>query len=103
YITPSYRGIDYNRLEKSSLQWPCTNKEHPGTMYLHKDTMARGKGLFMAIDHVASKDVQDETYPLILTTGRMLYHYHTRTMTGKVDGLNEMADKSYLEINPVTA
>lgn len=103
YITPSYRGIDYNRLEKSSLQWPCTNKDHPGTMYLHKDTMARGKGLFMDIDHVPSKDAQDETYPLILTTGRMLYHYHTRTMTGKVDGLNEMADKSYLEINPVTA
>lgn len=102
-ITPSYRGISYERLEKGSLQWPCTNENHPGTMYLHKDTMARGKGLFMALEHEESKDQKDQEYPLILTTGRMLYHYHTRTMTGKVEGLNAMASHSYIEINPTTA
>lgn len=102
-LTPSYGGISYERLEKESLQWPCTNKDHPGTKYLHKDIMARGKGLFKAIDYVESKELPDESYPLILTTGRILYHYHTRTMSGKVQGLNEVVANSYMEINPKTA
>lgn len=101
--TPSYRGISYKRLEKESLQWPCTSKDHPGTRFLHEKTMARGKGLFVPIDYEVSKEVADEKYPLILTTGRILYQYHTRTMTGKIDGLTEIAGKSYLEISPKTA
>lgn len=101
--TPSYGGISYKRLKKESLQWPCTNKDHPGTKYLHKNTMARGKGLFVPIDYEESKELPDEKYPLILTTGRMLYQYHTRTMTGKIEGLSEIAGKSYIEISPQTA
>ncbi|MDY3005644.1 formate dehydrogenase subunit alpha [Anaerococcus porci] len=101
--TPSYSGISYKRLEKESLQWPCVGKEHPGTKYMHKNTMARGKGLFKAIEYEESKELPDEDYPLILTTGRMLYQYHTRTMTGKIEGLNEIAGKSYIEISPKTA
>lgn len=101
--TPSYGGISYKRLKKESLQWPCTNKNHPGTKYLHKNTMARGKGLFVPIDYEESKELPDEKYPLILTTGRMLYQYHTRTMTGKIEGLSEIAGKSYIEISPQTA
>lgn len=65
--------------------------------------MARGKGLFVPIEYEVSKETPDEDYPLILTTGRMLYQYHTRTMTGKIDGLTEIAGKSYMEISPVTA
>lgn len=102
--TPSYAGISYKRLEKEgSLQWPCTNSEHPGTKYLHKGVMARGKGLFRPIEYESSKESPDADYPLILTTGRILYHYHTRTMTGKVEGLNEISGTSYIEINPQTA
>ena len=101
--TPSYGGISYKRLKKESLQWPCTNKDHPGTKYLHKNTMARGKGLFVPIEYEESKELPDEKYPLILTTGRMLYQYHTRTMTGKIEGLSEIAGKSYIEISPQTA
>lgn len=101
--TPSYGGISYKRLKKESLQWPCTNKDHPGTKYLHKNTMARGKGLFVPIEYEKSKELPDKEYPLILTTGRMLYQYHTRTMTGKIEGLSEIAGKSYIEISPQTA
>ena len=101
--TPSYRGISYERLKTESLQWPCTSKDQKGTKYLHKNTMARGKGLFVPIEYEVSKETPDEDYPLILTTGRMLYQYHTRTMTGKIDGLTEIAGKSYMEISPVTA
>lgn len=102
-VTPSYRGISHKRLEKESLQWPCTSKDHPGSKYLHKDSMARGKGLFVAVDFEASKESPDLTFPIILTTGRILYHYHTRTMTGKIDGLNKISGKSYIELNPETA
>jgi len=102
-LTPSYAGIDYERLEKAGIQWPCPNKEHPGTAYLHKGTFARGKGLFMGIEYKESAELPDKKYPLILTTGRVLYHYHTRTMTGKVEGLNKKSPESFVQINPVTA
>ncbi|MBS4025877.1 MAG: molybdopterin-dependent oxidoreductase, partial [Clostridia bacterium] len=102
-LTPSYGGISYERLESESLQWPCLDENHPGTKYLHKNALARGRGLFMPADYVMSAEMPDEEFPLIMTTGRILYHYHTRTMTGKEDGLNQLAPKSYVEINPYTA
>jgi formate dehydrogenase alpha subunit len=102
-VTPQYRGITYDRLEKEGLQWPCPDINHPGTKYLHKVAIARGRGLFMPIDHRDSAELADEEYPFIFTTGRILYHYHTRTMTGKVEGLNKISSESYVEINEVTA
>ena len=102
-VTPQYGGIDYERIDKVGLQWPCPTKEHPGTKYLHKNTCARGKGLFMPQDYVTSVETPDADYPFILTNGRVLYHYHTRTMTGKVEGLNEKSPSSFIEINPATA
>lgn len=103
-LTPSYGGITYERLEQlGSLQWPCPNTDHPGTPYLHKASVARGKGLFKGIEFKPSNELPDTSYPLVLTTGRVLYHYHTRTMTGKVDGLNNLSPESFIEINPKTA
>jgi formate dehydrogenase alpha subunit len=103
-LTPSYGGITYERLDElGSLQWPCPTTDHPGTTYLHKAAIARGKGLFKAIEYKPSNELPDAEYPFVLTTGRVLYHYHTRTMTGKVDGLNALSPESFLEINPSTA
>ncbi len=102
-VTPSYGGISYARLEEEGIQWPCSDKDHPGTKYLHKASIARGKGMFMPIDHQDSAELTDETYPFIFTTGRVLYHYHTRSMTGRVEGLNKLEPESYIEINKITA
>lgn len=102
-LTPSYTGIDYERLEMEGIQWPCPNKKHKGTPFLHQDSFVRGKGLFMAIEYKESAELPDEKYPLILTTGRVLYHYHTRTMTGRVEGLNKKSPESFVQVNPVTA
>jgi len=102
-VTPSYAGINFDRLEQGGLQWPCPNTEHPGTRYLHKDAIARGKGLFKPAEYKPSNELPDAEYPYLLTTGRVLYHYHTRTMTGKVDGLNNLCPESFLEINPIAA
>lgn len=102
-VTPSYAGIDYERIEDMGIQWPCPNKEHPGTSYLHKGNFSRGKGLFKGIEYKDPAELPDEEYPMTLTTGRVLYQYHTRTMSGKVEGLNKKAPESYVEINPDTA
>lgn len=103
-LTPSYGGIDYNRLEDPmGIQWPCPDKEHPGTKYLHKAAIARGRGLFMPAEQVDSAEMPDKDYPFAFTTGRILYHYHTMTMTGRVEGLNKKAPSNYVEINEITA
>lgn len=102
-LTPQYAGIDYERIEEEGLQWPVLNKQHPGTKYLHKGTCVSGKGLFKPADYIESAEQPNAEYPYILTTGRILYHFHTRTMTGKVEGLNKLFPKSFIEIHPVTA
>lgn len=103
YVTPSYGGITYDRIENEGIQWPCPTKQHPGTKYLHKEAIARGRGLFFPVEYVESAEAKDDEYPFILTTGRVLYHYHTRTMTGRVHGLNKKVPESFIELNEVTA
>ena len=102
-LTPSYAGINYKRLEHGGLQWPVLDEEHPGTRFLHKAAIARGRGLFMPVEHVDSAEMPDHEYPFILTTGRILYHYHTMTMTGREEGLMTLAPSSFVEINDATA
>jgi formate dehydrogenase alpha subunit len=102
-LTPSYGGISYARLEKGSLQWPCPAPEHPGTPILHTATFSRGKGKFVPLSYKPSQELPDETYPLVLTTGRHLTHFHTGTMTRKVKGLNALNGEERVEINPADA
>ena len=100
HLTPSYGGINYQRLENGGLQWPCPTDDHPGTSILHVNTFVRGKGRFVPLKYVPPAELPDENYPLILTTGRSLYHFHTGTMTRKVVGLNNIEPESTVEINP---
>ena len=104
-VTPSYHGMSYERLEKDfGLQWPCPNLDHPGTKYLHKDgKFTRGKGLFSAIEYKPPVEMPDEEYPLVLTTGRQYFHYHTRTMTKRTSTLERETPECYIEINPLDA
>ena len=102
-LTPSYGGISYRRLEKGGLQWPCPTKEHPGTPVLHTELFTRGKGQFMPLEYKPSIESPDEDYPLVLTTGRSLFHFHTGTMSRKVKGLNVFRGEELVEINPQDA
>ncbi|MHA1668110.1 MAG: formate dehydrogenase subunit alpha [Candidatus Heimdallarchaeaceae archaeon] len=88
-ITPIYGGISFERIERVGLQWPCPNKEHPGTKILHSEKFSRGKGKFHAIKYLDPAEMPDDEYPLILTTGRNLFHFHTGEMTRRVKGLHE--------------
>jgi formate dehydrogenase alpha subunit len=99
-VTPSYGGINYRRLEKEGLQWPCPTEEHPGTAILHTELFSRGKGHFVPLEYRPPAELPDGEYPLVLTTDRSLFHYHTGTMTRKVRGLNIFAGEELVAINP---
>jgi formate dehydrogenase major subunit len=102
-LTPSYAGITYDRIEKIGIQWPCPNSTHPGTKFLHKDRFSRGLGLLSAIEYIPPAEVPDAEYPFVMTTGRVLYHYHTATMTRLSKGIMERCPESLVEINPKDA
>ncbi len=102
-VTPSYAGITYKRIETEGLHWPCLNEEHPGTPILHSAQFTRGKGMFHGIEWQPPAEVPDQEFPLYLTTGRILYHYHTGTMTMRSEDLMERAPESFVEISPQDA
>jgi formate dehydrogenase (NADP+) alpha subunit len=100
-LTPQYGGITHQRIEKGErLQWPCPTVEHKGTKFLHKGEFTRGKGLFSVIEHRGARELPDEAYPFVLMTGRILYHYHTGTMTRKTKVLPLYVKEAYVEISP---
>jgi formate dehydrogenase alpha subunit len=98
-VTPSYAGITYDRLEaEGGLQWPCPHPDHPGTVFLHRGQFSRGRGHFFGIDYREPAEMPDADYPLVLTTGRVLYQYHTGTMSRRAPGLVEKAPECRVEI-----
>ena len=99
----SYGGMTYARLGINGLQWPCPTPDHPGTPYLHKDSFARGKGKFHAIEYKDPAELACEDYPFLLTTGRMFAHFHTGTMTRVSKHLDVEQKTGYVEINPKDA
>ncbi|MCK5558201.1 MAG: formate dehydrogenase subunit alpha, partial [Candidatus Hydrogenedentes bacterium] len=102
-VTPIYGGISYDRLEGFGLQWPCPDKSHPGTSYLHKGEFKRGKGKFHATPYRDPAELPDDEYPLILTTGRFLYHFHTGTLSRRSEGLEQICPGGTVEISPEDA
>ncbi len=102
-LTPSYAGITYGRLGVTGVHWPCPTEDHPGTPILHVGKFSRGLGKFTPIEYTPPAEEPDEEYPFTLTTGRILYHYHTGTMTRRSKGLGEIHKEEYMEINPADA
>ncbi|MCL7959319.1 MAG: formate dehydrogenase subunit alpha, partial [marine benthic group bacterium] len=101
-LTPSYGGITHDRIERVGLQWPCPDASHPGTRYLHAETFPRpnGRGRFFPLEYRPPDEEPDAEYPLVLTTERSLYHYHTSTMTRRVPGLETLRPEELVEIHP---
>jgi formate dehydrogenase major subunit len=102
-LTPSYAGITYDRLQGDGLQWPCPNRDHPGTKFLHQGRFTRGKGLFTPIEYKPAAELVDEDYPFQLTTGRVHVHYHTGTMTRNSPSLEREINECFLEMHPEDA
>jgi formate dehydrogenase alpha subunit len=102
-VTPSYGGISFKRLETESLQWPCPTNDHPGTAILHTTLFSRGKGHFVPLAYKPPAEMPDADYPLVLTTDRLLFHFHTGTMTRRVKGLNIFRNEELVAMNPQDA
>ncbi len=102
-LTPSYGGIRHERLGSQGLQWPCPTVEHPGTPILHVGKFSRGLGRFMPADWLPPAEQPDEEYPLVLTTGRVLYHYHTGSLSRRAQGLAEHYPEGKVEVHPEDA
>ena len=102
-LAPQYAGMSWGRLEDGGLQWPCPAPDHPGTPILHVGRFTRGPGRFIPYRWRPPAEEPDAEYPLVLTTGRNLYQYHTRTMTGREEGLSILAGEAYAELHPEAA
>ena len=103
-LTPSYAGVSYERLERGEqLHWPVPTADHPGTPILHIDKFTRGKGKFHVTEHLPPQEMPDSEYPLMLTTGRVLYHWHGAEMTRRSHALLQLYPKTAVEISPEDA
>jgi len=103
-LAPSMAGIKYARLENDGIQWPAPTEDHPGTPTLHRGgKFTGGRGVLKAIDWIPPAEVPDSDYPLVLSTGRRLYHYHTRTQTGRCEGLNDLLSEETADLSAADA
>ena len=102
-VTPIYGGVSYDRIDHVGLQWPCPQKDHPGTPVLHGGSFSRGLGMFSPAEYRPSMELPDEEYPFVLSTGRCYFHWHTRTMTGRSQLLEREERFCYVEISPEDA
>ncbi len=99
---PKFAGISYERIEElgHGIQWPCSDDDSAGTTYLHEGGILRGKGLFEPVEYRPSKELADDEYPLVLSTGRTLYHYNAATQTRRAAGLPVKQPEAYIELHP---
>jgi formate dehydrogenase alpha subunit len=103
-LTPIYGGISHERLQRGDqLHWPVPTDDHPGTPILHIGKFTRGKGRFHVTEHLPPKEMPDSEYPLVLTTGRVLYHWHGAEMTRRSHALMELYPETIVEISPEDA
>jgi formate dehydrogenase major subunit len=100
----SYHGITWERCEDVGVQWPAPSLDHPGTPFLHMGgEFTRGRGRFVPVDWVPPSELPDEEFPLVLSTGRRLWHYHTGTQTRRSAGFDEVFGEELIEISPADA
>ena len=103
-LTPIYAGVSHQRLEAGeTLQWPVKDTDHSGTPILHVGQFSRGKGQFNPIEHIPPAELPDKEYPMILSTGRVLYHWHGGQMTRRSKGLLEIYPEALIEVNDLDA
>jgi len=100
--TPIMGGVTYQRIEHEGLQWPCPTTDHPGTptLFLEKFSTSHGQGILNPVDYQPQTEPASEEYPFVLNTGRILYQYHTSTMSRRNKSLNDFANEAYVLMNP---
>lgn len=99
-LTPIYCGIAYDRLNRHGLQWPCPERDHPGTPIMHQERFTSGRGHFSPVTHRLPAELPDDLYPFVLTTGRTYFHWHTGSMTRRTHLLDREEPRSFIELHP---
>jgi predicted molibdopterin-dependent oxidoreductase YjgC len=99
-LTPIYAGVKHSRLGGAGLQWPVRGYDHPGTPILHAGQFTRGLGKLIPIEHIPPAEMPDDEFPMLLSTGRVLYHWHGGEMTRRAKGLLEVYPETLVEIHP---
>ncbi|MBT8336371.1 MAG: formate dehydrogenase subunit alpha, partial [Gemmatimonadetes bacterium] len=99
-VSTTYHGVDWDMVGEDNYQWPIPYRGHPGTPRLHEDGFINGRGIFKLINYRDPSEVIDDDYPVWLTTGRRLETYHSRTQTGRSQGIDYLASNELLEVNP---
>lgn len=99
-ISPVYFGLNWDLIDKGAYHWPVPEAGHPGTPILHVDKFLRGRGLFIRPEYRDPAEVIDDEYPMWMTTGRRLAHYHTRTMTGRTVSSEFLTPEELVEVHP---
>jgi len=101
-VVPEFAGVSYARIEKSGLQTPVWDDDHPGTPYLFSESFPRGRGKFHPLEYVPSAELPDDEYPFILSTGRVLEHWHGGTLT-RHSMLDDLYPEARVELHPADA
>jgi len=101
-LTPQLRGLSHARLDaEGGIQWPCPDSSHPGTRFLYGESFPRGQGKFVPVRQSdLANELPDSEYPMVLNTGRVLYHWHGGTITKRVAGLLERLDQVPVAVHP---
>lgn len=99
-LTPPFQGIDYARLEREGgVHWPCPTPDHPGSPFLFAETFPKGHGTFHSLEHIEPHELPSADYPFILSTGRVLFHWHGGTLTRR-SKLDEIYPEAVVELHP---
>ncbi len=103
-LAPQFAGISHGRIDAvGGLQWPCTDQADPGTVTLHGDGPIKGRAPFQAVAYRPSLELADEEWPLVLSTGRTLYHYNAATQTRRDSGPVLKQPENFVELHPKDA
>ncbi len=99
-LSPTYAGLDWDLIEEGQYQWPVPHKGHPGTPRLHEESFVNGRGIFKLVEYRDPAETISDDFPVWLTTGRRLESYHTRTQTGRSQGIDYLLPEETLEVHP---
>ncbi|NPV61570.1 MAG: formate dehydrogenase subunit alpha [Methanotrichaceae archaeon] len=103
---PAYGGMTKERISRiGGLRWPCPDETHPGTDILHCERFATadGKAKMASVLNVPPAEMTSPEYPILLSTGRIVVHYNSGSMTRRSPSLLERDPELYVEINPEDA
>ena len=102
-LTPAYAGLSYERIREVGIPWPCPNETHPGTPVLHVGKFSRGLALLSPLEYRPPAETPDREYPLVLSTGRILEHFHTGSMSRRAGVLDRLVPGGHVELHPTDA